>query len=253
MPSRPRSDVWITSPSPNPRASLRLFCLPYAGGSASIFRAWQAALPPTIELCPVQLPGRENRFADPPFTRLEPLVQALAQAIVPYLNKPFAFFGHSMGSLVSFELTRLLRQKTGLQPVHLFVSSHRAPHLPDPHDPLHELPDAAFWEQVIKLNGTPEEVLHETELMNLLLPLLRADMAVCETYAYAPDKPLDCRISAFGGRQDKYINQEDLAAWQQQTSNTFTLRMFPGDHFFLLGGYAQILQAITTDLADYSH
>ncbi len=179
------TECWLRSPKPNPQASLRLFCFPYVGGGALIFRTWPNSLPATAEVCPVELPGRGTRLKETPFTRLLPLVQALAQALLPHLDKPFAFFGHSMGALISFELTRQLRRLYGLVPLHLFVSAHRAPQLPDPDPPIHTLPEAEFMEELRCLNGTPKEVLEQPELMELMLPILRADFALCETYIYA--------------------------------------------------------------------
>ena len=136
------------------------------------FRTWPNSLPITIEICPVELPGRGKRITSAPFTSLQLLVQAIAIALLPYLDKPFAFFGHSMGGLVSFELARLLRKKYNKSPVHLFVSGYRAPQIPDPHPPIHALPEPEFLEELRRLNGTPEIVLENTELMQMLLPAL---------------------------------------------------------------------------------
>src|SRR5205823_631917 len=141
-------------------------------------RPWVDALPATIEVCPVQLPGREGRFGEPAFTRMAPLVDALARALPPHLGRPFAFFGHSMGALVGFELARLLRREHGLEPAHLFVSGCAAPQLRDPGRPLHRLPDAEFRQELRRLGGTPPAVLENDELMGLVLPLLRADFAL---------------------------------------------------------------------------
>ena len=203
---------WVTCPKPNPQASLRLFCFPYAGGKAVSFRAWSSGLPTTVEVCPVELPGRGSRLMEVPFTQFEPLISALAQALLPYLDKPFAFFGHSMGALVSFELARLLRQKYGLSPVHLFVSGRGAPQVvPVPDPPIHALPEPAFLEKLRGLNGTPEAVLENAKLMQLLLPMLRADFAVIETYVYVPEPPLNCPITAFSGWQDRKVSFDLIA------------------------------------------
>lgn len=185
---------------------------------------------------------------EPPFTRLEPLIQALAHALLPSLTKPFAFFGHSMGGLVSFELVRILRKEYDLSPVHLFVSGHRAPQVPDPDPPIHALPEAAFLEELRRLNGTPEAVLQNAELMQLLLPTLRADFAVIETYIYAPDPPLDCPITAFGGLQDQEASCDDLEAWREQTNAAFSLQMLRGDHFFLHSAQPLLLQFLSRKL-----
>ncbi len=242
------NDCWVMCPKPNPQANLRLFCFPYAGGGALSFRTWPNGLPTTVEVCAVELPGRGTRMRLAPFTRLEPLVEALAQALLPYLDKPFALFGHSMGGLVSFELARLLRREYGLLPVHLFVSGRRAPQVPDPDPPIHALPEPAFKEELRRLNGTPEAVLENKELMQLLIPILRADFAVLETYVYATEPPLECPITAFGGLQDCKVSCDRLEAWRNQTSASFALQMLPGDHFFLNSAQALLLQSLTRQL-----
>lgn len=251
MSSQPRLSSWITCPKPNSLAALRLFCLPYAGGGASLFREWPRSLPRAIEVCLVQLPGRENRLTERPFDQIEPLVQTLAEEILPFLDKPFAFFGHSMGALISFELVRYLREKSRLSPIHFFASGHRAPQLPDPHPPIYALPLPDFLKELRTLNGTPDEVLQHEELMHLVLPMLQADFALAETYTYVPGEPLTCPLSAFGGLLDKDVSQDEVAAWQQQTSSTFILRLFPGNHFFVKSDRTLLLQTIVSELATY--
>ena len=251
--TKPTSSSWIDYLKPNPRANVRLFCFPYAGGGASIFRTWANDVPTGVEVCPVQLPGRESRLIEQPFTRLSSLVQALAQAISPYLDVPFAFFGHSMGALISFELARELRRQNRPGPFHLFVSGHRAPELPPRRRPIHQLADAAFKAELDGLLGTPKEVLQNAELMDLFLPLLRADFAVCETYHYSPETPLNCSISAFGGLQDKEVSYQDLEKWQDQTYRSFTLRKLPGNHFFVHSARELLLQGVFKDLTMLTH
>lgn len=214
-----------------------------------MFHSWLDSFPVHIELCAVQFPGRANRLREPPMTRLTPLVQCLEQALLPYFDKPFAFFGHSLGALVSFELACALRSRHAeLMPVHLFVSGRYAPQLPCRHTPIHELPEVEFIEAVSRFNGTPREVLQSADLMRLLVPVLRADFAVNETYRYRPEPLLDCPISAFGGLQDPVITREDLEAWREQTHCQFTLRLFPGNHFFLEEARTMLLQAMLHDL-----
>lgn len=212
------------------------------------FRSWSNSLPPTVEVCPVELPGRGARLKVPPFTRLSPLVQAIAHAILPHLDKPFAFFGHSMGALISFELTRLLRRDYSRSPVHLFVSASRAPQVPDPDPPIHALPEPEFLEELRHLNGTPKEVLENTELMQLLLPVLRADFAVIETYVYDPEPAQDFPITAFGGLQDNEVSCDALKAWREQTSASFSLQMLPGNHFFIQSAQPLLLRLLSREL-----
>ncbi len=235
---------WVKCPKPNPQASVRLFCFPYAGGSSVIFRSWSDSLPTTVEVCPIELPGRLTQMKSAPFTRLEPLVSAIGPVLLPYLDKPFAFFGHSMGGLVSFEVTRLLRREYGLSPVHLFVSARRAPQIPNPNPPIHALPEPEFLLELRRLNGTPQAVLENTELMQLLIPILRADFAVLETYVYAPEPTLDCPITAFGGLQDQEVSRNEIQGWHAQTNSAFSLQMFKGDHFFLHSAQSLLLQSL---------
>lgn len=240
---------WLIYRRPNPQARLRLFCFPYAGGGASIFRSWPDSLPKTVEVALVQLPGRENRLREPPFTRLAQLVKSIAPAILPHLDKPFAFFGHSMGALLGFELARELRRQRGPAPVHLFVSGRSAPPIPDKNPPTYGLPEPEFIEELRRLNGTPPEVFEYPELMELMLPIVRADFEAVQTYAYTREPPLECPITAFGGRQDEEISFEDIQAWREQTSNGFSLHMFDGDHFFLHTMQSPLLQILSRELS----
>jgi medium-chain acyl-[acyl-carrier-protein] hydrolase len=227
---------------------MRLFCFPYAGGSASVFRTWSSELPAEIEVLPIQLPGRETRLREAPFTHISQLLPKLTEVLRPYMTMPFAFFGHSLGALIAFELTRHLRREGEPGPVHLFMSGHRAPQRPNPDPPIHELPDAEFMEEVRQFNGTPEELLGNAEMMRLVLPFLRADFTIYETYVYTPEEPLDCSISALGGLGDVEVSREDSAAWRELTRGTFSLRMFPGNHFFLNSARRQVVQAVAQDL-----
>lgn len=245
-------NLWITCPRPSPQARLRLFCFPYAGGGASVFRTWSDDLP-SIEVCPVQLPGRETRLREPPFTRLEPLVEAVLQALRPYITMPFAFFGHSLGALISFELARTLARQNAPGPVRLFVSGRWAPQVQKANSSIHRLPEPEFMAELGRLSGTPAEVLQNAELMELFLPVLRADFEVNETYVYTAGEPLDCPVSAFGGLQDSVTSRDELAAWREQTSGAFVLRMFPGGHFFLHSARALLLRAVAQDLLADGH
>lgn len=235
---------------PDPRARLRLFCFPYAGGGAAVYRGWSAPalLPPEVHLCPVHLPGRGNRFSEPLRTELAPLTERLAEDLAPYLDTPFAFFGHSMGALIAYELTRLLRREGLPLPEHLCVSGRRAPQLPSDKRPLHDLPEEEFKEELRSLDGTPEEILEHPELMDLFTPILRADFSVCETYRYAEEEPLDIPISAFGGLEDPDVGRDHLLAWRAHTRGPFRVRMLAGGHFFLNPSREALVRAVAEDL-----
>ncbi len=240
------TDPWVVLHRPNPRAKLRLFCFPYAGSGAAVFRTWPAGLPETLEVCAIQYPGRENRLDEPACCDLKALVASLAAALPPYLDRPFAFFGHSMGALVGFELARALR-RSGPGPVHLFASAAGAPQTPEL-QPLNALSDDSFLKRLCALNGIPKEVLQNEELMQLMLPVLRADFTLYETYFYRNAAPLACPISVFGGLQDGKVGCDRLEAWRGQTSERFCLQMFPGDHFFLRSAQPLLLESIAEAL-----
>jgi medium-chain acyl-[acyl-carrier-protein] hydrolase len=249
-PSSSPSERWLAYREVNPRARLRMFCFPYAGGGASAYRGWNTSLPADMEVCPVQLPGRESRLRDPAFDRAKPLIESVADALEPYFDMPFVFFGHSMGGMISFELSRELRRRGKTLPLHIFVSGRRAPQLPAREEPIHDLPETEFFEKLRELNGTPEEVLQHAELMKLLLPVLRADFAVNETYDFTEEPPFDFGISAFGGLGDEEVTKDDLELWKLHTRGRFRVRMLPGDHFFLHATKDLITEAIARDLAE---
>jgi medium-chain acyl-[acyl-carrier-protein] hydrolase len=156
-----------------------------------------------------------------------------------------------MGTLISFELARQLRRQNAPAPVHLFVAGHRAPQLPDPDPPTYHLPEADFVESVRRFNGTPDIVLQNAELMRLMLPVLRADMTISESYKYTPGEPLDCSISAFCGMQDSEASYDSMQAWREQTRGSFRIRLLPGDHFFLRSHQSLLLQAISQDITKF--
>ena len=213
-----------------------------------IYRKWPMGLPARVEVCAIQLPGHGNRLREQPFDRLTPLVQALAHELYPYLNKPFAFFGHSMGGLISFELARLLRKQNRPGPAHLFISGNPGPEIKDDGPPTFDLPREEFIEKLRELNGTPKEVFEHPELINLMTPMLRADFAITETYEYVHERPLECDLTVFGGVGDIDVTRKHLEAWRMQTSGNFSLRMFPGDHFFLNTARPSLLQVLSREL-----
>jgi surfactin synthase thioesterase subunit len=234
---------WLHS-APKPDDRIRLFCLPYAGGSASVFREWQQELPVGTGVYAIQLPGRENRIAETPIRDMTTIVEAMANAIIPHLQLPFMLFGHSLGARIAFELVRHLRRNWGIRPARLIVAGSRAPQMPEPR-PLHHLPEVEFLKELRRFSGTPEAIFQSKELMALLLPMLRADFAVDETYIYREEAPLDCPISAFCGTRDEEAKREDMQAWADYTRSEFTLEMIEGEHFFLKTQRAMLLQAVS--------
>ena len=227
---------------------MRLFCFPYAGGRAAVFRTWPDELPAEIEFYAIELPSRGRRIKEPPITRMEPMVRGISDAIGPLLDKPFCCFGHSMGALTSFELARLLRREGRPQPSHLFVSGATAPQVEDAHPVNYDLPEPEFVDVLRRLNGTPSEVLENEELLQLMLPTLRADFELLQVYKYEDEPPFSFPITAFGGLQDKEVSRQDLEAWRVHTAGNFILRNFPGDHFFLHSDRSRLLWAMSQEL-----
>lgn len=226
----------------------RLFCFPYAGGAASIYRDWGDRLPSSIEVHSVQLPGHGNRVSEPLFKRVKPLVEATAEALMPYLEGSFAFFGHSMGSIIAFELAHKLRRENKPGPSHLFLSGRPAPHRTKKEPPTYDLPEPEFIEELRRMQGTPNEILRHPGLMEVFSPILRADLEICQTYEYEPRPPLECPITAFGGLQDEEVSREALEGWRDSTTSSFAVRMFPGNHFFLHTSAPVLLRMIAQEL-----
>lgn len=228
---------------------MRLFCLPFAGGGASTYRLWPAALPSSVEVCPIQLPGREDRYREPALTSMVGLSRALSRELLPFLDKPFAFFGHSMGTLVAFETARALRHSAAPAPLAMFLAAYPAPHLPLARAPIHQLPDEEFLREMRRMQGTPEAVLDNAELMAFVLPTLRADFEACDTYACPSEPPLDCPFFLYGGTDDREVHPQGLERWREQTSSAFSQRMFPGAHFFVQSHRDRLLDDIAGRLA----
>jgi medium-chain acyl-[acyl-carrier-protein] hydrolase len=235
---------WFQRSRNDLESRLRLFCFPYAGGGAAIFRKWSRELGPEIAVTPALLPGREARVPEPLCTRLESVIEPLTRQIAPYLDRPFAFFGHSMGGLLAYELTRRVRAEHGVEPDHLFISAKEAPQLTEKDQRRHELPEPEFLAMLQSLNGTPREVLAHAELREIFVPLMRADFAVCDTYSYVPDLPLQCPITVLGGTQDEQVSPGQLEGWAEQTTGEFQLKMLTGDHFFINHAQLDVLDVV---------
>jgi medium-chain acyl-[acyl-carrier-protein] hydrolase len=241
--------TWFQCRKPNPGGQLRLLCFPYAGGGVSVFRVWPDRLPSEIEVWAIQLPGRDGRLREPIPADIQTLAGALADGLGPLMDRPFACFGHSMGALLAFEFARELRRRRQIGPTHLFASARRAPQLPRNETPLHALPEQQFIEILRqRYNGIPAAILAEPELLQLFMPMLRADFKMIELYQYRAEAPLDCPITAFGGAQDSLALPDDLAAWQAQSSGAFRMQLFPGGHFYLQEALLQLLAAVQREV-----
>lgn len=242
------SNQWFACPQPNPQAETRLFFFPYAGAGPSAFHQWCKEFPDTVEAHIVHYPGRGSRYNEPPIKKLSDLVEKIHQAIQPLLDKPFIFFGHSMGGTIAFELTKNLKQNNSPQPLALFISASGAPHIPNPNQLLHTLSDNEFLKSLKDLNGTPSEILNQPELMQLLLPTLRADFELIETYQYKSSTPIDPPIFALGGLDDPRVSRESIQAWATHTNSHFEAKFFKGDHFFINTAKESITHHIISSL-----
>jgi medium-chain acyl-[acyl-carrier-protein] hydrolase len=245
---RQRAPAAAWFPGAESTAGPRLFCFPHAGGGAAAFAGWQSA---RIPACPVRLPGRESRMAEAPFTHMGPLVEALAGGIEGYLAESYAFFGHSMGAAVAFELARALGRRGLRGPAALFVSGARAPRCRRDWVPPPAPSDEELIEELRHLEGTPADLLEDPLAMRAMLPALRADAALYRDYVYAEGTPLACPIHAYGGEGDSRIAGEHLEAWAHETTGPFTLRWFSGGHFFPYARHEEFLRGLAADLGLY--
>lgn len=240
------STKWFVCPQPNLAAETRLFIFPHAGGSPAAFNKWTVN---NVETQILHYPGRGSRFNEPFIKKIDALVEHVSQAIQPLLDKPFVFFGHSLGGWIAFELARRMRNNQLPQPQFLFVSACAAPQLPDPNPPIHALPDREFLEALKKFNGVPAEISDQAEALNVLLPVLRADFEVVETYRFDPkEHPLDIPIIAFGGLDDERVRRERIEGWASQTNSAFKTQYFPGGHFFITTARDAVISSIAAEL-----
>ena len=239
---------WVTSVNTATQAKRQLICLPFAGGGASYYRRWNTIVPDTVSIFAVQLPGREERVEEAPFDRMQELVQAAINGLIPALRPPYSLFGHSLGALICYELIYALQEQGHPTPQHLFVSGAKAPHIASSSTPIHDLPDNLLIEEVANYGGLPQEILDHPELIELLIPRLRADFALFETYTFQQRAPLPCPITAFAGQSDKYVRLDSVSAWESHTSAEFQLESFSGGHFFLNKFAQQMLNKISLAL-----
>lgn len=223
--------LWVWRPRLRQQARLRLFCFPHAGGTTDIFAGWPELLGIDVEIALVQYPGRGQRICEPAFTDMKLLVDGLEEAIRLYDDLPFAFFGHSMGALVAFELSRRL-QKHSLQPKHFFISACPAPQRLESRR-LHAMENVDLINYLAAIGGTPPEVLQDRELVEIILPIVRADFQLIERYKFTHSSPLQIPISLCIGESDPKTNVEDIVLWSELFSAGHNARIFPGNHFYL--------------------
>ncbi|MGB2626204.1 MAG: alpha/beta fold hydrolase [Candidatus Acidiferrum sp.] len=227
---------------------MRLFCLPHAGGGASAFHSWHAAFAPLIQVCPILLPGRESRLSEPLYTNFDQLLEALSEELRPWLDVPFAVFGHSMGALLAFEWVRRLQREGPRLPSRVFLSGRRAPDASDEAGLLSPLSDAEFVDELAhRYQGLPDELLCEPELMAVMLPILRADISVVESYRFTEGEQLSCPTMVSAGIDDATVPFDQLVGWQRHVDSRFEVQIFPGGHFYPEGPLISAISAALTN------
>lgn len=243
------NDKWLVTIKPVSNPRMRLFCFPYSGGAAHVFSKWPQRLPHDIEVVAIQPPGRSNRFIEPLIKDWQVMVNQALQSIRPKLDVPFAIFGHSLGTAIGHEVCRQL-EKEGHKPLCFIPSGRNAPHVKVDRKQLHTLSEAEFTAEIKTFNGTPAEVLENPELMELMIPILKADFTISETYTYQPGPPLDAPIRAIGGTHDPHVPVEGIEEWKDYTKSDFKSELIDGDHFYLHGEANHFFSIINTYLKD---
>ena len=237
---------WIYRPVPRPAADVKLFCWPPAGLGAAVYRLWPKDLSPEVEVCAIELPGRGARLREKPISSVSAILSELLPVLRAELDRPFVFFGHSMGAVLAAETARALAASGEWRLSHLIVSAHRPPGMPDGEPVLHTLDDREFVTEINRrYAGIPQQLLEDKETLSLLLPALRADVAALEQHQPAQHAPLTTSITAFGGTSDGSTPREHLEAWRQQTTASFRARMFTGGHFYLESQRAAVLTEVS--------
>jgi medium-chain acyl-[acyl-carrier-protein] hydrolase len=238
--SRERTTPWLPF-GDAPTSTPRLFCFPNAGAGAATFTNWRRMAPDGIEVCPMQPPGRAERYQEDAHQTLDGLLDDMMASLAPRFTGRYALYGHSMGALVVFALTRRLLAEGHPPPAALFVSGRAAPQLANVRRQLYDLPTDELIPELRAIGGTPEEVLGELSLLELFLPTLRADFAVNENYHHTPADPLPVPLTVFGGSDDIRADEDELRAWSELTSAAFDVHVYPGDHFFIVPHAADLL------------
>ncbi|MEV6826014.1 alpha/beta fold hydrolase [Amycolatopsis sp. NPDC051102] len=246
--SRDGRQKWIQYPKPNPDARLRLVCLTYSGGRASVFKGLAAGLPDDVEVCAIEFPGHGRRLGETPLTRLEPLVEQVTDVIGEWVRPPFVLLGYSVGALIGLEVAHELARRGLPGPAALFVAAARAPHRRSARPPLHELSRDELIAGLHQLAGVHNDLLDNEELADVMLPVIRADLGLDETYQARLGRLLGCPIAAFGGREDRSVPHADLLSWREHTTGGFSATTLPGAHFFLDSARQRFTEAVAAEI-----
>ncbi|OEE65941.1 hypothetical protein A1OO_09025 [Enterovibrio norvegicus FF-33] len=240
-----KNSDWFVIPAPNAQAKMRLFCFPYAGGNAATFQAWTQVLPTFVELVIVQPPGRASRLLEPAINNMHEMTTELLKFSKDITSLPYVLLGHSLGSRVAYQLAVELIEQHYPSPIHFIASGSRAPHTVKTSERICDLPDKLFLDKIAAMNGTPKEVMMNKELMELLLPMLKADFSISDNYQ-ASQSPLPCDITALAGTDDEQVSEKQLVAWAELTSTEFKSMHFHGGHFFIDTCASQVTDAISS-------
>lgn len=227
-------------------SKVSLFCFPFAGGGASAYNNWVKRMQDALTVCPIQLPGREERIMEKPYNDMNVMLDDLEKALLNVINGPYALWGHSMGGKIAYELEKRLERHRYTAKC-FFVSGSRAPHIPEP-DPIYHLSDTGFKKKLGRFEGTPKELLDNQELLDFFLPMLRADFTMDETYCINTTVLLQSPIIAFGGEADREADAEEMKAWNAYTSDYFDYQMFHGGHFYIREYEEEVIHAVVKRL-----
>lgn len=240
---------WFVHDQNTKPENVRLFVFPHGGGSPSQYREWQTFLGDDCKVYIASLPGRGARFLEDPIADMPILVASLSEAILPLLGQYNVFFGHSLGSVVAYELAKVLESDHAKKLQKLIVSAKNAPHVAQNTPLLHELPDAEFIESLRQYGGTPDEILSNSELMELQLPMLRADFALSESHFFHKITKLNCPITVFSGDEDRFTTQEGLRQWEQYSTPAFNREEFGGGHFYFLNSLPAFFNSLKREIS----
>ncbi|MEE1753767.1 thioesterase II family protein [Streptomyces sp. SP18CS02] len=248
MTSTPRdTGAWIRRFHPSD-APVRLVCFPHAGGAATYYHPMSMRMSAEMEVLAVQYPGRQDRRTEPCVGDMSKLADLVVEEIRPWTDRPLAFFGHSMGAVLGYEVARRL-ERDGVRLLTFFASGRRAPSCVRAED-VHLRDDAGLITEVKKLNGTDDRLLDEPEVVEMLLPALRSDYQAVETYRYEPGPALGCPVVVLTGDRDPQVTAEEARAWREHTDGSFDLRTYPGGHFYLNAHAPSVMETVAAQLRD---
>lgn len=230
--TNPVSDAWLRQYHHVPHSPLILVCFPHAGGSATFFHPVSAALQSVLQVIAVQYPGRQERHLERPLTSITELADGAFAALRPMMDRPLAFFGHSMGATLAFEVAVRMQTELAVSPLMLFVSGRRAPSR-HRNESIHQCADEGIIAELKALNGTDPHVFHDQELLRMILPAIRSDYTAAETYRWQDGPELNCPIVVLTGDDDPKVAPDEAQAWRDHTTGPFELHAFPGGHFYL--------------------